>query len=116
MFNAALAVGEALGCAVFLMAAYHRLIFNKIVWRAVRLKAFSPVMLFWMLAFGDLSFFVWSTQYIDVSLASILFGAWPMVLALLTSWLFRGESRYRRISWRAVALFAFAGMVIGFGG
>ncbi len=118
IFNAALAVGEALGCAVFLMAAYHRLIFSKIVWRAVRLKAFSPAMLFWMLAFGDLSFFVWSTQYIDVSVASILFGAWPMILVLLTSWLFRDDSRYRRISWRAFALFAvaFAGMVIGFGG
>ena len=114
IFNAALAVGEALGSAVFLMAAYRRLIFNKIVWRAVRLKAFSPAMLFWMLAFSDLSFFVWSTQYIDVSVASILFGAWPMILALLTSWLFRRESRYRRISWRAFALFAvaFVGMVM----
>lgn len=114
IFNAALAVGEALGCAVFLMAAYRRLIFSKIVWRTVRLQAFSPAMLFWMLAFGDLSFFVWSTQYIDVSVASILFGAWPMILALLTSWLFRGDLRYRRISWRAYALFAvaFAGMVM----
>ena len=116
IFNAALAVGEALGCAVFLIAAYRRLIFRKLVWRVVRLKAFSPAMLFWMLAFGDLSFFVWSTQYIDVSVASILFGAWPMILALLTGWLFRGDSRYRRISWRAFALFAVAGMVIGFGG
>ena len=107
-----------MGCVVFLVTAYRRLIFSKIVWRAVRLRAFSPAILFWVLAFGDLSFFVWSTQYIDVSVASILFGSWPMALALLTSWLFRGESRYRRISWRAVALFAFAfvGMVIGFGG
>lgn len=118
IFNAVLAVGEATGCAAFLMTAYRRLIFSRIVWRAVRLQAFSPAILFWMLAFGDLSFFVWSTQYIDVSVASILFGLWPMALALLTSWLFRGESRYRRISWRAVALFAvaFVGMVIGFGG
>ena len=114
VFNAALAVGEAAGCAVFLMAAYRRLIFSKLVWRVVWLRTFSPAMLFWMLAFGDLSFFVWSTQYIDVSVASILFGAWPMILALLTSWLFRGDSRYRSISWRAFALFAvaFAGMVM----
>lgn len=49
---------------------------------------------------------------------SILFGAWPMILALLTSWLFRGDSRYQSISGRAFALFsvAFAGMVTGFGG
>ena len=114
IFNAALAVGEAAGCAVFLMAAYRRLIFSKLVWRAVRLKAFSPAMLFWMMAFGDLSFFVWSTQYIDVSVASILFGVWPMALALLTIWLFRRESRYRSVSWRAFALFAvaFAGMAM----
>ena len=114
IFNAGLAVGEALGCAVFLVSAYRRLIFSKIVWRVVRLQAFSPAMLFWMLAFGDLSFFVWSTQYIDVSVASILFGVWPMILALLTSWLFSGESRYRRVSLRAFALFAvaFAGMVM----
>ena len=31
-----------------------------------------------------------------------------MILALLTSWLFRGDSRYRSISWRAFALFAVA--------
>lgn len=35
IFNAALAVGKAVGFAVFLIAAYRRLILSKVVWRVV---------------------------------------------------------------------------------
>lgn len=113
IFNTALAIGEATGCVVFLMIAHHKLLLNKSVWKLVRLRVFSWMMLLWALAFGDLSFYVWSTQFIDVSIAAILFATWPILLVFLTSRLFKFEQRYQKVTWRSAFLFviAFVGVV-----
>lgn len=64
----------------------------------------DPRLLLTAAAYANFGLFALSTRFIDVSAATVIFGAWPIFMALFTARLFRGEKRYRRISARTLFL------------
>ena len=112
-FNTALIVGNGVGSVVLLLVAYRSLVFSLDVWRTVWRRALSIPMLFWVIGYLDLAFYAWSTQFVDVTVSVVLFETWPILLIILTGWLFRHERRYRVLSpWTlALVVIAFLGVI-----
>lgn len=108
IFNAMWKVGLAIVCVLFVTIAYRSLIFDKYVWKAVAQNAVNRSMLLWLVGYVDFALYAWSTQFIDVSVSAILFETSPILLILLTGWLFRDDGRYRKITARTLLLFAIA--------
>ena len=113
MFNAGWKIGMATGCAVFLLTAYRSLLFSMDVWKVIWRRIPNLSMLLWMMCNLYLAFFAWSTQFVDVSISTVLFELWPIVLIALTGWLFRQEARYRRVTVRTLILYVFAFLGVG---
>ena len=113
LFNMALVIGNGLGSAVILLIAYRQLLFKRSVWRLIGSRILSVPMLIWVISYLDLAFYAWSTQFIDIAISAVLFETWPILLILLTGWLFRRESRYRKLSLRTLLLLgvAFLGVI-----
>ena len=108
IFNTAWRVGMPIGCLVVLVLAYRPLLLRKDVWSLVWQRIGSLPMLFWVFNSFHLVFYAWSTQFIDVAISAVLYETWPILLVLLTAWLFRSEERYRKLSARTGILFVFA--------
>ncbi len=113
LFNTALIVGNGVGSVVLLFVAYRPLVFSRDVWRTICRRVPSVPMLFWVIGYLDLAFYAWSTQYVDVTVSVVLFETWPILLILLTGWLFRHERRYSVLSpWTlALVVIAFLGVI-----
>ena len=112
-FNAAWRVGGLIGYAVILLALFRREVFSGEVWKVVWSRAVSLAMLLWVVGSLDLAVYAWSTQYIEVAVATALFETWPIFFVILAGWLFRTEARYRKITAKTIFLFgtAFLGIV-----
>ena len=128
LFNAWLRAGVVGGCLLFLMTfsrgvplrAADVLLIGKrvLVW-----PANGPII--WAIVGSlDYALFAWSIKFIEISVAAILFEMYPVGIILLASWLFKGETRYRRITPTTALLvlfsvgglvFANASQVAGFG-
>ena len=65
-------------------------------------------MLLWVVNSFWTAIYAWSTQFIDVSVATALYETWPIFLVILTRWLFRTEARYRKITAKTIFLFGVA--------
>ena len=109
-FNAGWRLGAIAGCASFLSIFYRDLICDTRVWTAVRRRATSPLMLLWVIAFFDLPLYALAVQFINVSIPAMLFEVRMVFVIFLTSRLFRGQRRYRRITFRSILLIALAFM------
>ena len=98
LFVAVLRVGVTIALAVLFMVLFGRVLLRKsvltLVWQ--RLPTWS--MLFAIINQFEYGLFALSTRFIDISVAAILFETWPILLILMTAFLFRGEQRYRRIT------------------
>ena len=124
MFSAVLRLGAVLGYAGFLFLFYRRLLFRKAVWREVfraiwasplqlggrTVYTFVPFLLATVTYF-DYAFFAVAVHSIDVSVATVFYEAWPILLIALTGYLFNRERRYERTGWE---VFAFS--ILGFVG
>lgn len=102
IFNAMWKVGLAIVCVLFVTIAYRPLIFDKYVWNAVAQSLINRSMLLWLVGYVDFALYAWSTQFIDVSISAILFETSPILLILLTGWLFSDDGRYRKITMRTL--------------
>ena len=112
-FNAFYKLGMAIGCVLALLALYRVLLFDRAVWRVFFRRLLSRNMFLWMLAFLDLGFFAWSTRYVNISVTTVLFEVWPVVMVVMTAWLFRFDKRYRIVNGRTVFLFGIAFLGVG---
>ena len=108
IFNAAWVVGGLAGCALTLLIVFPRMLFSGEVWKVIGSRALSLAMLWWVVGFLNLGLYAWSTQFIDVSVAAMLYEIWPIFLVMLTAWLFRKEARYRKITANTIFPFGFA--------
>ena len=108
IFNAAWVVGGFVGCALTLLIVFPRMLFSGEVWKVIVSRALSLAMLWWVVGFLNLGLYAWSTQFIDVSVAVMLYEIWPIFLVMLTAWLFRKEARYRKITANTIFPFGFA--------
>lgn len=112
IFNAAFRIGMASGCALFLLITYRPLLFSRTVWGLIKNRVIDTSMLLWIVSYFEMAFYAWSAQFIDVSIAAVLYETWPILFIILTGWLFSREKRYRKISARILVLFfvAFLGV------
>ena len=99
LFNAWLKVGVAGGCAAFLVIHRSPLGLQHIRPTAQMIftsPANIPILLA-MLGSIDYALFAWSTAFIQIPAAVIIFEMHPIILILTTSWLFRKTARYQRL-------------------
>lgn len=104
LFNASIYLGQGVFlCALF--AATNRRAFASAEARKELGRGLAdPRLLLTAAAYANFGLFALSTRFINVSAATVTFGAWPIFMALFTARLFRGEKRYRRISARTLFL------------
>ena len=118
LFNAAMSAGVVLGCLVFIALRYPALILNGANLRLIARRAVHPMIGLSIIANFNFAFFAWSTRFVDVSIAAILFESWPIFIILIADRLFRDRTRYHRITKEMLLLLAlglggFAFVVVG---
>ena len=118
LFNAAMNAGVVLGCIVFIVVLYRSLILDGANLRLIARRIFDPKIALSIVANFNFALFAWSTRFVDVSVTAILFESWPVFIILITARLFRGDSRYRHVTYEmllmlALGLAGFAFVVVG---
>ena len=98
LFSALLQAGGMLGYALLLGFAYRPLVLNRKVWSLVVRRLLRWPMLAGSASGFDYALFVWSTRFVDVGVATVLFEVWPLLLVAATGWWFRSEGRFGRIT------------------
>ncbi len=109
LFAAVLRVGVTIALSVLFMALFGRILFRKSVLKLIWLHIPTWSMLFAIINQFEYGLLAFSTRYIDISVAAILFETWPILLILMTALLFRGEGRYRKITLGVILL-----LLVGF--
>ncbi len=118
LFNAAMNAGIVLGCLGFMAVFYRRLILSGANLRLISRRIFDPKIALSIVANFNFALFAWSTRFVDVSVSAILFESWPVFIILITARLFRGDDRYREITYEmllllTLGLVGFAFVVVG---
>ena len=98
LFNGGWRLGTLVAYLMFLAAFYSPLLRNRETLSLIVRRTFSWTMLIIVIVNFDFALFVWSTQFIDISVAAILFEIWPIILIFLMLRLLKEEGRYRRIT------------------
>lgn len=104
IFNAAFKIGAVVGCAAFLLTAYRPLLLSKTVWRSIRSRIVSLTTALWVCSYFSMAFYAWAAEFVDVSVSAVLYETWTILFIVLMGRLFSGERRYRRLSFRTLAL------------
>ena len=76
------AVGHVVGGLVFLYGRYPRSMRNRTVRGTVRRNVRSSAVLFSALAPFTFAFLAWSAAYLDATIATVLWGSWPILVVL----------------------------------
>ena len=101
LFNMWLKVGVAGGCATFLLAHRTPLLgtqsLRKVARNALTWPANAGILLA-VIGSTDFALFAWSTAFIQIPAAVIIFGMHPIGLIITTSWLFRKTARYQKLT------------------
>ena len=105
LFAAAWGVGVSACGSIILLAFCRRLVFSEIARRAVRRRIGSGYLLVWVPCYFSIGLYALSTQFIGVTVATVLLEVWPTALVILSSRLFQEEARYRKITPMAVCMF-----------
>ena len=107
-FNTLFRLGSLLGCLIFLLTWYPKILSSRENVRVIRRYLFRwpenrP---FLVAALGTADFFLFalSGRFLNIAVIAILFEIYPVVIIFLASWLFRGEGLYRRVSLSAKLL------------
>ena len=104
LFNAGWRLGVALGCLFFLLAFYWRLLCNRAILSLVMKRTASWAILLAIVGNCEYVFFTWSGQFVDISVTTVLYEIWPLLLIALTAWLYRHEGRYGKVSFGTFVL------------
>ena len=106
LFSTLLQAGGMLGYILLLGFAYRPLVVNRKVWSLVVRRLLRWPMLAGSASGFDYALFVWSTRFVDVGVATVLFEVWPLLLVAATGWWFRSEGRFGRITLKMGLLLA----------
>lgn len=104
LFNAGWRLGVAMGCLFFLFAFYWRLLCNRAILSLVMKRTASWAILLAIVGNCEYVFFTWSGQFVDISVTTVLYEIWPLLLIALTAWLYRHEGRYGKVSFGTFVL------------
>ena len=102
LFGAFLSVGTSAGSLAFLAGRYRAQLRDRDIRGLIRKNLASWPILFVLVGTFEFTFFAWSTRFVDPSVATILWGSWPIIFVFLLRRIFSGKraqpSRYKRIT------------------
>ena len=112
LFGAFLSAGTAVGALGFLRARYGSRLRDREIRALIRRNLVSWPILFILFGSFEFTFFAWGTQFIDATIATILWGCWPIIFVFLLQRVFSGRAarpaRYRKITPSLVTLMVFS--------
>ena len=115
LLNAAWRLGVGLGCLAIAWIFFGRLLLRDgtVLWQH-RGRLMDWALFGTVVGSFDYAFFALSLRFIDIAVATILIETYPLLVILLSSWLYRRERRYRRNLLSLVVLLAvcFVGFVL----
>ena len=109
LFNVILGTGAVLGYLAFLCLGYKGLFWNKAVWVLVWRRLFSRAILYGVISNFNYVLVAWATQYIDISVAAMLFETWlifAIFAIVFTADLFRTVPQFPLLIGSSLALLA----------
>ena len=102
LFGAFLSVGTSVGSLAFLAGRYRAQLRDRNILALIRRNLASWPILFVLGGTFEFTFFAWSTRFVDPSVATILWGSWPIIFVFLLRRIFSGSrarpSRYKKIT------------------
>ena len=109
LFAGLMQLGGLLGYLALLGLRYHSLLADREVRAAIKrhlldLRGAGPLFVLGTLSGLDYVLFIWSTQFIDISVSTVLFELWPLFSIPLTAVLTGHEGRYRKVNFSFVLL------------
>ena len=122
LFNGFYRVGIGLGCSGLLLAFYRRWVFTSSAWALIRARVFSwpanRYLLLGLVNTWDYALLSWSTRYVDPTVSVLIFDSWAISGVALLAFAFRGEGRYRPMTWfvAGMALVTVLGFLLALGG
>lgn len=112
LFGAFLSGGTALGSLAFLLARYAEPLRDRRTLRLIRKNLVTWPIFFVLIGTFEFTFFAWSTRFVDATVATILWGSWPIIFVFLLSRIFSARrsrpGRYRKITPSLVLLMVFS--------
>ena len=108
LFTAAWKIGITVILAAVLATFYPRFFTDKEVWKLAWNRCLSWSMLCWTVSQLEYALFAWSAGFIAVSVTTVIYQIWPVLLVAFTGWLFRHEARYRKVGLVAYTSFILA--------
>ncbi len=112
LFGAFLSVGTSVGALVFLAVRYGRELRDLRILALIRRNLVSWPVFLLLIGTFEFTFFAWGTQYVDPTVATILWGSWPIIFVFLLSRIFSGNrerpARYRKVTPSLVLLMVFS--------
>lgn len=121
LFSAVMQAGGMIGYLLLLMVRYRWFLADGCVRDAIKRNLLAvrrewPLLALGILSGLDFALFIYSTRFVDISVAAVLFEVWPLFAVPLTAALTRRENRYARITLGSMLLlgggFAGAALVI----
>ncbi|MDE0132681.1 MAG: hypothetical protein OXQ32_10535 [bacterium] len=102
LFGAFLSVGTSAGSLAFLAGRYRAQLRNREILALIKKNLASWPILFVLVGTFEFTFFAWSTRFVDPSVATILWGSWPIIFVFLLRRIFSGKraqaNRYKKIT------------------
>lgn len=114
LFNVILGTGAVLGYLAFLCLGYRGLFWNKAVWVLVWRRLFSRAILYGVISNFNYVLVAWATQYIDISVAAMLFETWLIFAIVFTADLFRKEGRFGNINFALIVTLTLGLLGLGY--
>ena len=112
LFGAFLSAGTSLGSLVFLLGRYGAQLRDGRFLALIKDNLVSWPIFFVLIGTFEFTFFAWSTRFLDATVATILWGSWPIIFVFLLSRIFKSRrarpSRYRKITPSLVMLMVFS--------
>lgn len=112
LFGAFLSGGTAVGSLAFLLARYGQTLRDRSALRLIRKNLVTWPIFFVLIGTFEFTFFAWSTRFVDATVATILWGSWPIIFVFLLSRIFSARrsrpGRYRKITPSLVLLMVFS--------
>ena len=114
LFNGILGAGAVLGYLAFLSLGYRRLFWNRAVWVLVGRRVFSHAILLGVISNFNYVLVAWAAQYIDISVAAMLFEAWLIFAIIFQADLFKRDGRFGNIDFTLLATLTLGLLGLGY--
>lgn len=124
LFNGCLTLGLVLSYLPYLLVKHRELLTSPRLLPLIRERIFPSgrvfsvsglAMLLMIVNNFEFAVYAWSARFVDIALSAVLFETWPILLVLLTVWLYRTDIR-RHIRYQSLNISLLTLMVVGFVG